>query len=438
MLICGLLLLWSCGTKEEVNVEIKNDSVEEVKESGDEVKPEDIKVEPVSQEEPSEWEEGIVSSAWAWILKDYPIEYTYTEYNPSGEKITVSNKSELEWAISRSKAWDHIILEAGDYGDIVIYWKEVPENKNILIEWKWRQTIIEAIKINHSSGLVFRNITFGHSLREGEKDWSRSMAINKSSNISIINSYFESSDDKDHSNDITWIGTTFSDDLVFYKNNFSHLSKWIILDSTTNSIIANNMFTKINIDGVNVAWGSKNILVEANSMSEFYTCDIFDEENCKNHPDFIQVYNDTGKNNNENIRILSNTLMQETWNSVQSIFVQSNNSTYTNKNIKIENNLIYNTHLHWISIYNSEDISVKNNTVLQVENTAITKSSTPRVNFYSSKNITLTQNVLSTSYYSEKSEIKTQEKNSVIGTQKYGESLSFEKNWTLREDFYQK
>ena len=369
-----------------------------------------------------------------WIQEDFTKEYIHTQAKSSSKTTSVTTVSELLKSLSWAQWWEIIFLKSGIYEGVVIYGSEFNTNPVTLI-WE-KGTIIDNLKINHSQWLIIKNIDFSHAKTEWEEDWSRIVAINKSSNIIFEENRFTWSDDWDAFNDVTGLWIKISDNIVAYNNSFSWLSKWIVVDDSSDIIISDNNFSELNIDWVNVAGWSKDVLVEWNDFRDFYTCDIFDEEACKNHPDFVQVYNDTGEKSNENIRILSNTMIQWVGNSLQSIFIQTNNPGFDNKNITVANNLIYNSHSHGITFYNTEWARVYNNTLLQTLGSSANSINIPNINIFQSTWVKVEKNISISDIINEWSSLDVTESNSLISQGDYNNVFTINEEIQQRNNFY--
>ena len=158
----------------------------------------------------------------------------------------------------------------------------------------------------------------------------------------------------------TGFGAFDSDDITLSNNTFSNIGGGAGFVSTNNITVRNNTFHDLRIDGIDFS-GAQDGLIENNSFSDFY-------HQTSDHSDFIQFWATAGLRSNENIVIRNNFMVQGNGIDAQGIFMTSA-ADNMNKNILIENNVIYQSGFHGISISTASGVTIRNNTVISPPDT---------------------------------------------------------------------
>ncbi|MFN3938894.1 MAG: right-handed parallel beta-helix repeat-containing protein, partial [Gemmobacter sp.] len=143
------------------------------------------------------------------------------------------------------------------------------------------------------------------------------------------------------------------------------------------------------------------VLIENNYIHDFRLSPLSGD-----HPDMIQFWTTGTTEASTDIIIRNNTLDIGDGNWTQSIFMR-NELVDTGKagaemfyrNVLIENNTIYNSHLHGITVGETKGLIIRDNSVLHVPDTSIASGGTAPVNVPTirvsarSESVTITDNV---------------------------------------------
>ncbi|SHF86429.1 parallel beta-helix repeat (two copies) [Loktanella atrilutea] len=191
--------------------------------------------------------------------------------------------------------------------------------------------------------------------------------------------------------------------IVFSENNVSKYYQGLAIIDSIGSVIADNRFSQMTGDGLRLS-GIQDTLIEGNIFTDFNgsTQDI-------NHSDMIQVWSAPyNKMNTENLTIRGNFFNSSDGVATQTIFIK--NETYTEtgakyENITVENNTIYNGHIHGVAIYDAVGVVVANNTMLwnpdatmQSTPTSAPVTSAPAIQLYEVEGGTITGNIVGRIY----------------------------------------
>lgn len=273
--------------------------------------------------------------------------------------IEVSNSSELADALSGDVAGYVIKLSGGGY-DLTLRDLNFSENVTITSADPNNPAHFESLELHTSSNITFDNLEFS-SYDTASGSWGESLfKVRDSSNIEISNSTFGNSARPNALNEgFTGLAIARSTEVTLSNNEFFNLSNGAGIGSSSNLTIIGNEFHDIRADGFTFN-SVQDVLIEGNSFTDFF-------HQPGDHSDYIQFWTPSGKAANENIIIRDNIMTQGEGTSTQGIFMTSGDSP--TKNVLIENNIIYQSGFHGITVSGGEDIQVLNNTVVSPPDT---------------------------------------------------------------------
>ena len=237
------------------------------------------------------------------------------------------------------------------------------------------------IEVSGSSHIRVDSINLIHPMRAGEAEWSRAFEVNTSDHIQITNSKLSGSDDGIPDNDIYGFYSATNTDLYFYNNDVSNFVRGAIMGGGDRLTLCGNSFRKMRSDGIDLG-GVVDTLVQANRFTDFY-------QYGQDHPDAIQAWNDNGVRTMENVTIRGNVILRGPGDVIQAIFIQSNTPAFPNRNFVIDHNLIYQGHIHGISIADTQGVLIDHNTVLTDFNPVLVES----INTSQTTNAVISNNV---------------------------------------------
>ncbi len=349
------------------------------------------------------------------------------------EKIYVQNADELLTALESAKGGEEIVLGSGHYGALDLYAPralfatEYTENVTIVSADAENPAVFDSLKLTGISNLTFDSIKFDYTYEEGQEIWHKPFSLAEVDNVTIKNSIFDG--DLAHENPNSESAYGFgvglnvrdSTNVTVDGNDFFDFHRGAVFSSVENLIIQNNDIHDMRSDGFDFV-EVENVEILYNHFHDFK----LDEES-NDHPDMIQFWTTGSSSPSQNILIKGNILNSGEGGGTQSIFMR-NESVDTGlageemfyQNIVIEDNLIHNSHIHGISIGESNGLTVSNNTLIQNTNTEEQGSvSEPSIRVADgSKSVIISKNIAS---------------NIVIGDEV--DLISYEENVIIQNDF---
>ena len=228
--------------------------------------------------------------------------------------------------------------------------------------------IFTTVFLDNVHYLSFDDVVVERPLDVGEQNYTHAVDIEDSSHISFSNSEFLGSDDDDYTNDPYAFTVLTSDNISVVDSTFHDLARGMVVGSSTNVTMARNYFYDISQDVSDWA-GNTGLLIEGNVMTAMHGDGVV-------HNDFIQFQTASTPKADENVIIRGNFILESENDSTnyetQAIFLRDQTTNYQFKNFLIENNVIYTSTSHGISIVDDgpADFIVRNNTVLKVPGAA--------------------------------------------------------------------
>jgi hypothetical protein len=265
--------------------------------------------------------------------------------------------------------------------------------------------VISVMAITNIENVIIKNLNFVAEPL-GLLKTSPLLLVAKSNKIVVENCFFKgpalsfASDISQFQNGTGVIARSVTD-FRFENNEVSHFTFGISIFGTLNDslnkniIIRNNKVHHIQGDSLRIVQAS-NILIENNSIYSLLgaSYDI-------NHTDMIQFWTTNTNKPTTNVTIRGNYLHSGNEVVAQSIFMRNEvvdkglaNKEMYYKNILIENNIIYSSHTHGITVGETVNLNIKNNTVLYnyIENN---NTSAPTINISeNSVNVVVSKNIV--------------------------------------------
>jgi PKD repeat protein len=309
--------------------------------------------------------------------------------------VLVRTNPELLTALQNAAGGDTILLAPGNYGDLSISGYPNRTNFNysdfvtIVSENSNNRAVFEKISVGFARYLRFDSIVLQHVKRTGEEDWYKAFYVRDTDYFQLLNSELHGSVDGNYDNDIYCLFTESSVSHLLVENNYFHDWTRGTIISGDHIIVRNNRYQGLRSDGADFA-GVVDALVENNHFTDFHPC-------CGDHPDMIQFWNDHGTRTMRDVVVRNNKLFRGPGEWTQSIFIQSNNPAFPNQNFLIENNVIYNAHIHAISVSDTIGVTVQHNTILNFRRDPA--ELVPSINIYNTSSQAIVSNNVSTAYH---------------------------------------
>ena len=284
------------------------------------------------------------------------------------EIINVTNTTELYAALSSAQGGERIELAGGDYGSLDIRGMTFPSDVTIVSADPENPAIVSALTVRDASHLVFDGILFDYVAGPDATDWSKPFYVENSAYITIRNSVFDG-DEVPSETGSGDFGTAYglyitgSDNVVVENNEFFEFNRGLVVYSSTNLTVSANDIHTLSSDGMNFV-SVDGVLIEGNWIHDFKV-----DPTSGAHPDMIQFWTVSGEMASQNVIIRDNFLDAGDGDYTQSIFMGTGlvGGSYEDdvwKNILIEDNVIYNAHVHGITVGETDGLTIRNNTLL--------------------------------------------------------------------------
>ena len=282
--------------------------------------------------------------------------------------ISVSNAAELSAALSSAQGGDRIELAGGDYGKVWVG-NDFASDVTIVSADPSDPAIFHELHINGATHIVFDGLVLDYINDPADPYYVKPFEVVTSSFITIRNSVFDGDEipSADGSGDYgTGIGlwVRWSDHIVIENNEIFEFLRGVNVGSSSDIVLRANDVHTVRSEGFDF-WNVHGVLIEDNWIHDFKR--LFGSD----HPDMIQFWNVVAGEFSEDVIIRGNFLDSGDGGWTQSIFIFNevvfrNGAGYESyfRNFLIEDNVIYNDHVHGITIGAVDGLQILNNTLL--------------------------------------------------------------------------
>jgi len=285
----------------------------------------------------------------------------------------VTNSGELAQALKSVTGGDTILLKGDEPFEINNQVGIKPESNVTITSFDPEQpATIATLLISKAENLTFDGLIFdSSSISDTRPTWLKDINVSASSNITIQNSDMRSTADGPLTLDgevarAASLGSiTGSDGFSFVNNSVSNYNFGLLVLESTNTVIADSEFTQLQGDAIRLG-GVQGVTIEGN-----YIHDPFGSDSEINHMDMIQIWSTRTTLVTQDVTITGNVLDAGDGAGTQSIFIRNERADTAEgdasdlfyKNITITDNVIYNGHLHGITVGETDGVIVANNTL---------------------------------------------------------------------------
>ena len=303
---------------------------------------------------------------------------------------SIRSPSELSAAIKKAKGGETFVLEGGNYGSLKIK-KSFRKPVTIRSATSGSPACFTELRLDRAGNVTLDGLVFDYAYSPGDKDSVNPFSITDSHRITIANSVF----DGDHNSGVGHgRGLRFkgSSSVSILNNTFRKWWKAVTGGHGTDIVLKGNEIYDIRSDGMGFG-GIEGLLVEGNRLHNFRGVPNRD------HRDMIQIMRGSGLRSSD-IVIRDNVFDIGRGDYTQTIFIGSsgknmNDPQLRHQNVLIENNVIYNAHVHGISVDGIDNLSIRKNSIIRVRRAKDGGITIPRINIASSRHVVIEQNVVS-------------------------------------------
>jgi hypothetical protein len=267
---------------------------------------------------------------------------------------TVSTSAALVATAKRASAGDTILLAPGNYGDVTLYAIRPGGTVTIKSADANNDAVFGSININASSNLVFEDIDVRRTLRPGEPEWARAVAVGGSNNISFVGVDFSGSMNGNRNDDGNGLVVTSSSRIAVLDSTFQQFNNAVVLGRLDDVIFAGNTIRDVR-EGVNMTQ------IRGGLFERNYLTEIIPDMSKGDHPDAFQLHAAGAATVSSDIVFRSNVMITN----AQGIFINNHKlgQGLFQSNIVIENNYYEGNQRNAISVNGADNVVVTNNSL---------------------------------------------------------------------------
>ncbi|MEX0827635.1 MAG: right-handed parallel beta-helix repeat-containing protein, partial [Haliea sp.] len=280
---------------------------------------------------------------------------------PTAGVIEVSSVAGLIQALSGNVSGYTIELAPGDYGTINLNGYNFSSPVIITSADPNSPAQFESISVRNSSNIEFNSLdVISDDAPSGA--WGEYLiTIDSSSDIVISDSFVSTSRSTGMAEGFAGLIVKNSNNITVEDSEFTNMSGGAGFVSSNGITILNNEFHDIRADGVAFS-GVQGVEIDGNYFHDFY-------HTAGDHSDYVQFWVTAGLQSNEDITITNNLMTQGNGYDTQGIFMTAT-SGQPMQNVVIENNIIYQSGYHGISVTNANGVEINDNTVISPPDSA--------------------------------------------------------------------
>jgi len=289
--------------------------------------------------------------------------------------ISVSTEDELQAALKAAKGGEVIELKGGDYGSVSISGVSFSDDVTIRSADTDNPATFSGISLRSVKNLTFDSIAVDFTTESGlsrnEADEKIAVLVNGCTGVTIRNSVFEGDTHEEAGSTISGLPVGIgmfvrnSEEITIEGNEFFNWGRAAKFRETSDLTVEGNDIHTIRSDGLNFA-DVDGVLIQANHLHDFMSYDSISD-----HRDMIQFWTAGTDSPSTDIVIRDNILNSGAGVGTQTILMgneavnnQGAGEEMYYRNVTIENNTIYNSHLHGITVGQAIDVQIRSNTLL--------------------------------------------------------------------------
>ena len=286
----------------------------------------------------------------------------------------VTGPAELASALRDAAPGETLILAPGDYGDLRIQDLAGAPGRPITLRSAdpANRASFDTMTISKSAHLVLDGVLLDYTYSPGDTWKHQPFNILGSTDIALRNSVLDGDRPFDLGPDAVDFGTGFglavrdSRNIEIRGNEVRDFFRGLIFRFVETLVIAENDIHTMRMDGMTLAQVTDTV-IEHNHIRDFNR-----SVNSGDHADMIQFWTASTNKPTRNVTIRNNILNSGTGAFTQSIFMRNElvdrgkaGDEMLYRNIRIENNVIINAHLHGITVGEGDGIFILNNTLIR-------------------------------------------------------------------------
>lgn len=263
----------------------------------------------------------------------------------------IDTTEELLAALKQAKGGETLTLAPGEYANVSI--KDIHKAPAVVITGKG--AVFPGLKVNRSSGLVFRKLEFYVS-QPGQFAY----LVNASKGLVFEDLHVHGTMNGTPHDDASGISIRNSSDIKILRSRFEQLKRGVGLGASQNIVVADNRFSDLQVDGI-TASQMDGVQVLRNAFTDFHPQE-------GNHPDAVQfLTGGKSTSGNKNLLISDNVVTRGKGGSIQGIFLRDETEKFPFDGVKITNNLLIGSGYHGIGVAGASNVEISGNELLSYE-----------------------------------------------------------------------
>jgi hypothetical protein len=292
-------------------------------------------------------------------------------------QILVTNSEELNRALRTVRGGERIALSPGEYGQLQLRGRPGAlwgSDRSVVIQSadSRNPAILRGFSVAFVRNLTLTNLVFSYRFSATDTVGIRPFTVRESIGVAIDGVQFIGDTASGTGTPADGFGTGVALDVSLSRNirvercTFDTWHRAAVFHSTKSLIVQDNIVRNLRSDGFNFAQVN-NVMIKRNAFSNFRT-----SLTTGDHPDMIQFWTNKTTEPSTDVEIEDNLLDIGEGNWTQSIFMRNEEvdrgragQEMFYRNISIRGNFIRNSHLHGITVGETNGLIIANNTLIQ-------------------------------------------------------------------------
>ncbi len=284
------------------------------------------------------------------------------EASTSQQGNVIRDEGSLFAELRRAQGGETFLLASGNYGALSLS-EAFPTPITLRSASPDAPACFTDLRLDGAKNIQLDGLVFDYAYTAGDREFTNSFSIQGSDGIKISNSIFDGGY-KNGAGHGRGLDIRNSSSIDIRNNVFRKWWKALTGDNDRNLTIQSNEFYDIRSDGMAVG-AVDGLTIQANHFHNFRGV-----EGSKDHRDMVQILRSSNRRTTDLV-ISDNIFDMGGGDYAQTIWMGGDGKDLgdpmlRHQNVLIENNVIYNAHLHGISVNGIDNLSIRKNSVIRV------------------------------------------------------------------------
>ncbi|MEL7466313.1 MAG: right-handed parallel beta-helix repeat-containing protein [Pseudomonadota bacterium] len=286
--------------------------------------------------------------------------------------FSVSNLGELMEALHQCAAGCVIALGAGHYGALELDGANATFSSEVrIVSGSDERAVFSGLRLSGVANVSFERVAFDYDARRGAPLHTAPFVIRDAATVRFLDSVFDGDAAQDlgpvHDGFGAGVGLSIlgSSDIEVADSVFRDFHRGLAIGRSADIRILRNEVSGMSSDGMNFA-EVRNVVIAGNHIHDFRK-----HPSSPAHMDMIQFWTNGTEAPSTDIVIRDNFLNRGAGSPTQSIFMRNDmvdrglaGAELFYRNVLIENNVIYNSHSHGVTVGATAGLTIRANTLL--------------------------------------------------------------------------